>query len=151
MERFDDQFNNLETFRETVARDNPKEAFQRAFTEKVDLDKFSGIYKTDLWPIVPTASNEGVTTHTAGYPKRLAKLVVQLYSLPGDRIADPMVGFGSTLAAVQDLNQESEFDVHREGLGWESFKGEQEDQPDYYDVIQRMLGTTGIDQFLSPA
>jgi DNA modification methylase len=151
MERFDDQFNNLETFRETVARDNPKEAFQRAFTEKVDLDKFSGIYKTDLWPIVPTASNEGITTHTAGFPKRLAKLVVQLYSLPGDRIADPMVGFGSTLAAVQDLNQESEFDVHREGLGWESFKGEQEDQPDYYEVIQRMLGTTGIDQFLSPA
>lgn len=151
MGRFDGQFDDVAEFKESVKCESPKLTFQRAFTNKIELDKFSGVYKTDLWPIMPTTSTDGVTTHTAGYPKRLAKLVVRLYSLPGDRIVDPMVGFGSTLAAVQDLNRESEFDVSREGLGWESFAGEQEGQPDYYEVIQRTLGTTGIDEFLSPA
>lgn len=151
MARFDGQFDDAEALRSAVGCENPEKAFRQAFTNKVGLDTFSGVYKTDLWPIQPTASKQGVTTHTAGYPKRLAKLVVQLYSMPGDRIADPMVGFGSTLAAVQDLNRKSEFSVSREGLGWESFVGEQEDQPDYYEVLQRTLGTTGIDEFLSPA
>ncbi len=143
IERFDREFSSLDEFKHLMRYEEPKVLFENAFGKRVQLEKFSDMFKTDLWIIPPATGN----SHPAGFPTELAKLVTQLYSLPGDRIVDPMVGFGTTLEAVQQLNTNSPFEVKRQGLGWEDFSGEQQGQPDYLEMLIRRLSTFDDDPY----
>jgi DNA modification methylase len=134
MDRFSEDFSSLKEFKRRVRHEDPRDVVAEKFPQSASGDEFSQIYKTDTWIIPPDPGG-----HNAGFPLSLAKLVVQLYSLPGDRIADPTVGMGTTLKAVQEVNNSSPFDVKREGVGWEDFSGESAGQPDYVEELTRVL------------
>lgn len=136
MERFERDFSSLQQFQEYIRYENQYELFENTFARSVSGKEFSDMYKTDTWVIDPSSGE-----HKAGFPLELPKLVTKLFSLPGDRIADPTVGFGTTLKAIQEINEESSHPIKRKGVGWEDFSGEQEGQRDYLEELTRTLST----------
>ncbi|MCL5745275.1 MAG: site-specific DNA-methyltransferase [Acidobacteria bacterium] len=71
---------------------------------------------------VKTESSQG--SHSAPFPRALVEFFVKAFSDPGDRIYDPFMGSGTTMAAAAVLN--------RAGYGCEL-------SPAYCDVIVRRI------------
>jgi hypothetical protein len=76
----------------------------------------------------------------AGFTVDLPKKVIQLYSHPGDTIADVFGGYSMTLYAARILNEE----VHPDepdwtGYAWENFASETAEQEDYRERIDQLV------------
>lgn len=110
----------------------------------VDPEQFRD-YLNEIWQI-PVEKDD--SRHVAGFPTELAKIVVQLYSYPGDTIADPFLGYGTTLEAVRQLNSEASEDT-RQGFGWENFISEDGNQQDYRKKIELHVGESTLSPFVT--
>jgi DNA modification methylase len=88
-------------------------------------------YFDSLWQIHPDSDGP----HPALYPVELVKPLVQLYTSPGDTVADPMVGGGTTLRALWELNAENNSTPPRTGYAWENFASEDYDDVNYWKQI----------------
>lgn len=137
MERFEEPPESELEFKQTVAHSDPAEPFERI------LDGLESSYldpRDNVWLIEQDSSDR---THQVGFPRKLARLVVEQYTLPGERIADPFVGQGTTLRAVQavNLDQDDEWPM-RQGFGWENFSSEW--SKEYYVETKERLCRTGL-------
>lgn len=108
-------------------------------------------YFDSLWQI--PSDREG--PHPASYPVELVKPLIELYSAPGEVVADPMVGGGTTLNALWQLNQEYE---SRIGYAWENFASEDTGLNYWKQVYLSFMHTeigesdvlSGLDAFRQP-
>jgi DNA modification methylase len=123
------RFERLLVFRKGK-RDHPDTDF------RLDPSEFQP-YSDDVWSI---ENDTNVSDHEAGFTVDLPLKLIQLYSLPGDTIADPFGGYGTTLYAVNILNEQ----VHTNepnwtGYAWENFASESADQEDYRKRVEHVL------------
>jgi site-specific DNA-methyltransferase (adenine-specific) len=101
-------------------------------------------YSDDVWSI---ENKTQASDHEAGFTAELPKKIIQLYSYPGDTVADPFGGYSITLYAAKILNEQ----VHPDepdwtGYGWENFASETVEQGDYKKRIEQLL-TSNLAQF----
>lgn len=86
-------------------------------------------FSDDIWQI----SNETIESdHSEGFATELAMTIIQLYSYPGDTVADPFGGYGITPFAVKTLNEQKyPSDTNWKGLAWENFSSESTGDMDF--------------------
>jgi DNA modification methylase len=119
---------NDSTERILVFRKGPKRSGDFAYED--EDDKFRPYYNTSAWDIEPKKTKD----HPAPYPAKLAGMLIQAYTEPGDTVGDPMLGSGTTFEALRAINHESDH-APRKGVGWESFASEEYYGINYWDTI----------------
>ena len=95
-----------------------------------DLNSKEWIAFTKSWFIEnPTPRKKEVVLHPAKYPESLAKRFLKFFTKArnGSMVFDPFLGTGSTLVAVEQLNNES--DGNRRAIGIEL-------NPDYVEIAK---------------
>ena len=142
--RFDSEFKNGASFRNKVQFDSPSSPFDDC------IDELSGEFddpRKNVWKIAPQTED---WAHDAAFPRKLAHLVIQLFTLPGERIADPFGGYATTLRDVQAVNAKQPDLPSRQGFAWEDFGSEQVGQDDYRKKVHDVLAKTGLAGFGQP-
>lgn len=144
MGRFDREFANEAEFQTHVSFDSPDEPFNDC------LDELAGEFdepRNNVWKIAPQTDPKA---HEAAFPRELARLVIKLFTLPGERVADPFGGYATTLREVQKVNADQPEQPDRQGFAWENFSSEQVGQEDYRQEVHDVLAKTGIAGFRQP-
>lgn len=110
---------------------------------RLDPNEFQS-FSDDLWSI---ENDTDASDHEAGFTVDLPLKILQLYSLPGDTIADVFGGYSTTLRAAKILNEQEYPDKPDwTGYAWENFASESADQQDYRERIEQLL-TSSLTQF----
>jgi hypothetical protein len=66
--------------------------------------------------------------------------IIQLYSYPGDTVADPFGGYGITPFAVKTLNEQKyPSNTNWKGLAWENFSSESTGDMDFRERTSQLL------------
>jgi DNA modification methylase len=142
--RFDREFGEATTFRNEVRFESPSKPFNNCIAE------LSGEFddpRNNVWKIAPQTDD---WAHDAAFPRKLARLIIQLFTLPGERIADPFGGYATTLREVQSVNNKRPELPNRQGFAWENFSSEQVGQDDYRENVHDVLAKTGLAGFGQP-
>jgi DNA modification methylase len=94
-------------------------------------------FSDDFWQI----SNATIESdHSEGFTTELAMTIIQLYSYPGDTVADPFGGYGITPFAVKTLNEQKyPSDIDWKGLAWENFSSESTGDMDFRERTAQLL------------
>lgn len=101
--------------------------------ETQDFRRFSD----DLWQISNTTIE---SDHSEGFATELAMKIIQLYSYPGDTVADPFGGYGITPFAVKTLNEQKyASNTNWKGLAWENFSSESTGDMDFRERTSQLL------------
>jgi DNA modification methylase/ParB-like chromosome segregation protein Spo0J len=143
-QRFDREFITDVDFQKRVRYEEPNEPFERNIDER--CGSFDN-YRKNVWKI--EQDNSGRWEHDASFPRELPKLVIELYTLPGERIADPFGGYGTTLKAVQAVNDERPDLPRRQGFSWESLDSEEIINEDFIERMFKILSKQGLAHFVS--
>lgn len=77
---------------------------------KLDRDFWLGIKNTDVWIMAPQGSGDR-RDHVAPFPPELPRRLIRAFSYKGERVLDPFLGSGTTLAVAAELG--------RHGVGYE--------------------------------
>jgi DNA modification methylase len=144
MDRFDREFADGAEFRTHVGFDSPDQPFNDC------LDELAGNFdepRNNLWKIAPQTDK---LSHKAAFPRKLARLVIKLFTLPGERVADPFGGYATTLREVQKVNADHPEQPNRQGFAWENFSSEQVGQEDYRSEVYEVLSEKGIASYRQP-
>jgi DNA modification methylase len=80
-------------------------------------DEMPGVSLQDLWDDIPPAMGDEDLGYPTQKPLKLLKRIICASSNPGDIILDPFCGCGTTVAGVEELNQENPKDAPRVWLG----------------------------------
>jgi DNA modification methylase len=144
MSRFDKEFNDETEFQLQVGIDDPRQPFSDC------LDELAGDFddpRNNVWKIAPQSDE---SSHKAAFPRKLARLVIKLFTLPGERVADPFGGYATTLREVQKVNADQPEQPNRQGFAWENFSSEQVGQEDYRSEVYEVLSEKGIASYRQP-
>jgi DNA modification methylase len=140
-DRFSKEFTDGAEFRTHVSLDSPVQPFNDC------LDESNGEFddpRNNVWKIAPQTDEKA---HKAAFPRKLARLVIRLFTLPGERVADPFGGYATTLREVQKANADQPDQPNRQGFAWENFSSEQVGQENYRNEVYDVLSEQGIASF----